>query len=452
MLSSHCLAALLWVAAQSPDLEGPPPPPAPAATSTDIAPPAPDEPVAPDAAELDPDPPPAPPPPPGANPTYDPEHPRRSQPRVEHPEAQGGKLAAGSIEICDTLTAPLGLIPTVGSAMGFVLEWACLVPGALAMDYTQLYHGGKDGDVWEAGVALVLAKLWRDLTRWPVVIGIGALGLTAAAVVIALAVTGALVPQANILGVPPEYAPVALTGILVGSGATFIVMRKLRKWGQAKIFDIVYGLLADDFDSPQQQQAAQDEAWMYPPLNGAERLWALAAMAGGSDPDRSWWYMIPIAGRYGKAYAMSEELKTDMRQVARDGLHEDRDDESLAGMDTMIDVLAYTEGSLAALADVLLLAGGVAFAGGSVVAAASYGQTQNVQLYAGLLLGIGAVGVLSAGTGVVLLLAREIPRFLRPILVPVAYGAMPPPGTPWFFKDDGNDPEKKIDALLDGDE
>jgi hypothetical protein len=334
--------------------------------------------------------------------------------------------AEGSIELCDALTFPLRFVPYVGEVASIVFEWACLVPGAFSVDFVGLYHGTQDGQVWQALVALFAAKLWRDLTRWPVVIGIGVVGLVVVVAASAVAFGTPLVGGPVLIA--PTYLPVLITGVLVGSGITYVVARKIRKKGQALIFEWIYAGLTPEFETVERRQEAQDDAWLRTPLNGVERLWALGAVASGDDADSSIIHLIPVVGRLEKADARATSMKANMRRLGDDVLDEKKEDYST--VDTTIDVLAKTEGTLGAIADVGLIIGAALFFGGSVFAAIDYQNRSDVTTFAALTVGTGVLGTVVGSTALLFIALRELPKALRTVAVPLAWGVMPPNG--WF--------------------
>jgi hypothetical protein len=351
--------------------------------------------------------------------------PLRFKPWEDDLDASHG-IAEGSIELCDALTFPLRFVPYVGEVAGIVFEWACLVPGAFSVDFVGLYHGTQDGQVWQALVALFAAKLWRDLTRWPVVIGIGAVGF--GVVIAATAVAFGTPLAGGPVIISPTYLPVLITGVLVASGVTYVVARKIRKKGQGLIFEWIYSGITPEFESTERRQEAQDEAWLRTPLNGVERLWALGAVASGDDADSSIIHLIPIVGRLEKADARATSLKSNMRRLGDDVLDEKKDDYST--VDTTIDVLAKTEGALGAIADVGLIIGAALFFGGSVFAAIDYQNRSDVTTFAALTLGTGVLGTMVGSAALLFIALREVPKALRTVAVPLAWGVMPPNG--WF--------------------
>ncbi len=340
----------------------------------------------------------------------------------------GKMLGYGSIGVCEAVTAPLSLIPSVGTIIGFVLEIACLYPGALTVDYVALFHGERDSQLWQAATAVILAKAWRVGTRVAAIAAIlaaGAVTLGGGAVLLGGVGVSAFLTGADVLtaATPLVWAPTLIGSVLVLAGGTYIGLRKIRKWGQSKIYDWVYLGLTDEFTSKADQQAAQQKAYVYPPLSWWERAWVLMAMADGSEAESSPMHWIPVAGRVIKSGDQATALKKNMRKVGKDMLHEEP--EELAAMDATIDTLAAFEGGLGALAEAALLGGAVLCTIGLGMSAAYFFLDSNLLFYGLATTGVGLLGMTAGGAGVTFLLLREVPRLLRPFLVPLGYGPVP---------------------------
>lgn len=335
---------------------------------------------------------------------------------IQWPDAdEDAKVTAeGAIKVCESVTFPLTLIPAAGSVIASIVEWGCLIPAAMAVDYVGLHHGNRVGVVWQALLGLAAAKLARSLVLYPAVAGAVVVG-----VLYATAVTGALL-AAN----AAYYIPVGITGLLTLSGVMIIGIHQLRKLTDRAVFGCLYFNLTPTVNGEDERRAAQEEAWIKPPLDPLSRAYGLMTVAAAADVDGDWTFAIPVAGPLFKAGARAEALKADMRRVGRDVLGEQPQD--AAGMDGTIDAVMTLEGWLEAGSHALLIAGGVIFVAGTVSAALAYQANQDLKLYATLAGGLGATGVVVAGGGVALLALREIPRILRPVAVPMAFGFLPP--------------------------
>ncbi len=304
--------------------------------------------------------------------------------------------------------------------IGSVAEWACLFPGALAVDYTQAFHGNRDSLLWQAGAALVMAKLWREVWKYA---GIAAIvGLVAAGV-------GAGTALAL---VAPYYIPVAIAGLVTAGGAGFLLWKRLRAAGASGLFSLTYWLFTGEFESEAHRQEVQDRAPVKYRVEGMNRAWALMATAAGAQPERELWFYIPIFGAWGKAMARAEAVKAAMRRTGDDVLDEERvrDPEVYVAMDNVIDTFAYAEGGLMATAHVLLLGGGLLFTVGTGFAALQYQERNELGNYAILAGTTGTIGIVVASGGLVALGLREIVKAFRPFAAPFAYGFAEPEPAP----------------------
>ncbi|MCP4500651.1 MAG: hypothetical protein GY822_11890, partial [Deltaproteobacteria bacterium] len=61
--------------------------------------------------------------------------------------------------------------------MSSVFEWACLIPAAIAVDYTAAHHGNQSSFIWQATIALIFAKLYREIVKYTGIVGAIGLGL-----------------------------------------------------------------------------------------------------------------------------------------------------------------------------------------------------------------------------------------------------------------------------------
>jgi hypothetical protein len=349
----------------------------------------------------------------------------------------GSAAAEGSVDLCETIAAPLGLIPNIGTALDIAAEIGCLIPGAVAADYIQREHGQRKGWLWQGFVALGTAKLWRLATRWisaAVILG-GVLG------VVGTGALGSGVLALTVWPVAPLFLPVIIAGAVTAGALGYVLVREARKHVQERIFQGAYGLLSSSYASANEQRTAQESSLLRPRLNMVERLWFLAAFSQGLDGQPSKLHWIPVAGPVLKAAAKIHVTRGLLRRVSAEELGETRVD--WRRVDAAVAILMGTEAVLASLAHVAL-ATSVVLVGMGVVAAAlqfPFGMvwplTGGDRLEAwksGALRGLplavptGAVGFValaSAATSVGLIALREIPKALQPILIPLAYGVLP---------------------------
>ncbi|MFH1812012.1 MAG: hypothetical protein ABIJ09_24955 [Pseudomonadota bacterium] len=320
----------------------------------------------------------------------------------------------GSIEMCEAITLPLVLLPGVGDVIGTVVEWACLLPAVLAVQYVETYHGERDILFWQPAVALVLAKGFRDLVTYP-----------ALAIAIAAGLSYAVLAIPALI-VAPYFIPVGVAGLLTLGGLGYLGYVKLRDKGSDWVFETSYALLAHGHVTAEQQRAAQQGSWVKPPLTGWTRAWALLAAAGGAEPEFTLLQWIPVAGPWIKSQRWADSAKAVMRQTGREVLSDATRD--LEPMDSAIDAFALTDGVLGSAGQTLLVTGGVLFFAGTIFAGLEYQSTSNLGQYAAIAATTGTVGVGVAATGLALVLLRVIPRALRPFVIPALYGFEADPG------------------------
>jgi len=335
--------------------------------------------------------------------------------------------AFGSIETCEAITFPLTFLPGIGSVLSSVFEWACLIPGAMAVDYTAIHHGKNESFIWQATTALIVAKLWREAMKYAGIAG--AIGLAGVGVGLMVPTALQAVPGlAALPAIPGYYLPVALAGVVTFGGFSFIVWKKIRNVGTDWLFTGTYHLLAGDLTTEEKRQDAMKNALIKWPPTGWNRAWALMATSAGTEPERKLHFYIPVIGAWNKAMARADAVKASMRRVSNDVLAEGGKIRAgaLDEMDGMITTMAVIEGGLAASAQACLIAGGALFIGGTLAAAVQYQSDEDFGTYAVVAGVTGGVGIAVASTGVGLLLVREIPKALRPLAVPAVYGLFPP--------------------------
>jgi hypothetical protein len=331
----------------------------------------------------------------------------------DDPERQMGEMAKGAVDVCETVTAPLTLVPGIGEIASATLDWICLLPAAFAIDYLGAYHAGASSFVWQPLLGLLIAKAWRGIVLVAGVaagVGVGLLGLAPALGVLA--------------ATAPEYTLVAITGYLTFIGGLVIVTRWLQKRGSSFLFEKTYFGLSRRLNSEAERLDAQEEAWVKHPPGPFFRAYTLMAAAAGAEPKGGLVTAIPVAGPLFRAPAKADAIEAAMLRVGEKTLHETP--QHPEAMRASAVVTSWVEGGLGAGGQALLVAGGALFATGTVLAAIAWGQNQDLGEYATIVLGLGGTGIVVAGGGVVLILAREVPRLLRNLLVPAGFGYLPP--------------------------
>ncbi len=222
----------------------------------------------------------------------------------------------------------------------------------------------------------------------------------------------------------PYYIPVAIAGLVTAGGVGFLVWKRVRSKGADLLFSFTYWLLTSEFEDEAQRGEVRERSLYQYPVGSVNRAWALMATSAGAEPEREWWFYVPVVGAWGKAMARGEAVKAAMRRTGDDVLDEERvrDPEVLADMDATVDFFAATEGGLMAGAHVLLLGGGLLFTVGTGFAALAFQEQGDFANYALLAGTTGAIGIAVASGGVALLGLREIAKAFRPFAAPFMYG------------------------------
>lgn len=333
----------------------------------------------------------------------------------EDPDRKIAATARGAIDACETVAFPLTLIPGIGSIAGSVIEWACLVPAALAIDYVGVNHTGQESFLWQPLLALLAAKLYRAVVL--------TVGITAIALSAALYVT--VVSAALVVANASYYIPIGLTGVITVIGAMILGMNVIEKVGSDLIFLGTYKTLANTLTTPAEAAAAQERAWVKPPPGPFGRSLALLSAAAGAEPRGEWTHAIPVAGPLFRANAKADAVEQATLQVGRDVLGERPQYPEELHMTA--ELTTWTEAIFGAVGQALLGVGATIFVAGTILSAVSYEQNADVVEFALVAGGIGSAGVFVAGGGVVFILLRQVPRIVRGLFVPAAFGLWPPP-------------------------
>jgi len=323
------------------------------------------------------------------------------------------EMAEGGVDACETVAFPLTLLPAVGSIAASLVEWVCLIPAAMAVDYYGLWHAGTESFLWQPLIGLLVAKIWRDVA---LVVGLTVGGFSAAAYLIVVA---------GVLGANDAlyYFPVGLTGLITLIGGIVIATRWAQKRGSSFLFQASYFGLSKKLDDGE-QALAQEKAWYKPPPDPFFRAYALMSAASGAEPERELIFLIPVVGPLFKAPAKATAVDDAMIRIGRDVLREEPQHED--AMRLMSSSMSWTEGALGAGGQALLVTSAGIFVAATLGAAVTYEQNADVGEYALILFGVGSTGVVVAAGGLGLILLREAPRLVRNLTVPLAFGLLPP--------------------------
>jgi hypothetical protein len=324
-----------------------------------------------------------------------------TQTRWEPFAREAARAADGSLDVCTTLVFPLAIVPGIGDVVGTIGEWLCLIPAAIAVDYTGAYHGGRDSDFWQPALALVVKKSWETLLDTPIMV------VTIAALV---AGTAGGIAAGALGGVP---VTVVSAGVLGATAAIYLGLKGGRDGIGDFLFDVVYSGLTPEVDEQGAKQA-QQEALLHPGLEGAPAAFGLVATVAGSKPRFDWSYAVPVVGPVWRAAAHARGIQQNTRRFAREVLLVEKRD--LRTMDGFSHTLAHVQGYAYATAHVAIGAGLALFGTGLAV---SWNDKQDEQQATAEVLG--GVGLASVGVGGLAIVAGLAADRLQPLVVPAAW-------------------------------
>lgn len=314
--------------------------------------------------------------------------------------------AEGGIDVCEALSLPLSLIPGIGSAVGTITEWVCLVPAAIAVDTVAIHFGGRDASLWQATVALLAKKLFQDLLSTPltVLVAIAAIGGVAA-------IVGSTLLSIYVVAGFPVFLPTLIT---VGAGTLLVApVALLRDKGGEAIFSGLFSLMTNQVYGDELAKKRK-EAFFQPGDVGWARPYVLLSAAAGTKGETGLADLVPIVGPFWKAGEEATALKERMRRVGRDVLR-DAPGRDLSGMDATIDVVTTIKGAAASTGQ------GVAIAGLAVgLTGAILQGTEQVDQPTGETIGFVGLGIALTGLGIYALSSTL--DTVKTLAVPCAYG------------------------------
>lgn len=315
------------------------------------------------------------------------------------------RVADGSIRVCGSLALPLTIIPGVGEVVGTISDWMCIVPAAMAVDYTSTWHGPRESHFWQPALALVLKKGFETLVDTPIiVVTIGA--------VVAIAV-------GSLAGVVIGGLPVSVV-TAGGIGTTLVLYLGLRGVREAignLLFQKTFTFLVDEST----EEATADErqhALLKPGLGGIPGAYGLMATVAGSRPAFDWSHAVPVMGPMWRAGAHAAELKAKTRRFAHEVMEVDKAD--LGAMDATIDALTTTQAIAMASSHVALGVGVGLFGAGTIMALTD--ANDSLQTTAEIVGTVGLATVAAGGAAVVVSFAADR---AQPLLVPLAWSMAP---------------------------
>ncbi len=352
----------------------------------------------------------------------------------------GASLSRGSIGVCEALTTPLGILPYVGFAAAWAIEWFCIVPGALTLDYVAARHGDDPNGAWgEGAAALAAAKLWKDATTIPVYIAAGAVFATTAVFLTGLTVASLVAFPISAAWV---FVPMAIGAVAAATGGAWVAAEYVRDVGADALFWWVYDGLGDaDDQRPQVAKARHEDAEnaiLGPDPNFIGRYWTLASLAAGVKPDAEPLHFVPLAGPIALERDRAAMLKERMHRVASDVFFDSQTEEELEPAHLTIDVVSYASGVVGAVAQGALVTAGLS-AAVALVAAAFIAPAPFVAVP--VMVAFGLVSLASGLVGLTSLGVRKLVQATLPGCLPFAYGV---------FDDDDPRDEEPARPVKDG--
>ncbi len=300
---------------------------------------------------------------------------------------------------------PLTFIPGVGDIVGTVGDWLCIIPAALAVDYTGAFHGGRESHTWQPALALVLKKAFETVLDTPIVV-------VTLGVLVSGVVTGtALAIYADL---PLTLVSAGVVGVTLGG---YLILKGARDGIGDLIFEVVYGGLTEDVDGAELASVQQD-ALLKPGVSGIPAGFGMVATVAGSKPTFDWKYAVPVLGPLWRAEAHAKGIREHVRRYAHEVLLVDKKD--LSTMDSVSEALATTQGYAFSAAHLTLGTAVVLFGSGLVLSVTDDPQRNDNDFAAETLGVFGLTMAVVGGAAVVVGIAADR---LQPVLVPVAWAA-----------------------------
>jgi hypothetical protein len=314
---------------------------------------------------------------------------------------ESARIADGSLDVCTTAVFPLAIVPGIGDVVGTLAEWLCVVPAAMAVDYTGAFHGDHDSDFWQPALALVVKKSWETLLDTPIMVVTITTLVSTVAGGVALATYG---------GLP---ASVVSAGVFGVTAAVYLGLKAGRDGIGDLLFTIVYEGLTPEAEG-ERLDVARSTSWLQPGMTGLPATFGLVATVAASKPRFTWAHAVPVVGPLWRAEVHAGDIRQQTRRFAREVLLVDKQD--LGAVDAVSGTLAAIQGWSTALAHVAIGTGLVVFSTGVGVALSD--RRDELQTTAE---GLGIVGLGAVGVGGVAVVAGIAADRLQPVLVPAAW-------------------------------
>jgi hypothetical protein len=331
---------------------------------------------------------------PATVPPPSPEHPTRWMPL----DRELDLAAEGSLGVCRLAVLPIVWIPQIGDVASTAAEVVCFVPAVMAVDYVGTFHGDRDGDLWQAALAIGVKKGWELVVDVPILVGSA---LLASGVV---AVTPVVIES----GVPVS---VAVAGGLVAVLGGYYAARA----GRDAVGDLLFRSIYLATTSEVSGAALADEmreSWVQPRPGPSVATFGAFATAQSARPRFRWAHLVPVVGPIWQAHDRAEDAKGRMRRYAAEVLGYD-DTLDLREMDAWVERLDLTAGYSTAAGHVGLIAGAGCF--GAALGLSLLGHDVETAETVGL------VGLGAAALGGLLIGVAEIPKTLRGPVMSAAF-------------------------------
>lgn len=311
------------------------------------------------------------------------------------------RTADGSVEVCATAVLPLTIVPGVGDIIGTIADWFCIIPAAIAVDYTGAYHGNRSTQFWQPAVALILKKTWETLVDTPIFVGTVA--------VLAAAVAGGIAVRV--------YADIPATVLVGGAVAVTVGVYTGLKSARDSVGDLIflgaYNLLVREGDEAS-SAGARDRSVVKPGMTGVPATWGLVATVAGSRAPFAWSSFVPVLGPVWKAEARAEDIELRTHRYIAEVLQVQKRD--LSGMDATAHAFSAVQGWSMAAAHVGIGLG-LGFAAAGVLVATNDVDNRHAQLAEQL----GAAGLVAAAIAAGGAAVSYGAERLQPVVVPIAF-------------------------------
>ena len=313
----------------------------------------------------------------------------------------------GGLDVCETLTLPLQLLPTVGTLVAMVLEWGCVPPTTSTVEFVQRFprHPGRSRVAVHAGrgVGKNLAGPVARGRCGGAADGRGQLWI--GGVGDGRGVEAGLCPGGGVLHTGGRGR---VTGQLGASSRR----RSARKSGADLMFNWTFRALSGELPPEPERTELQRHSPVGPPFTAAERTWLLATTAAGTEPPFRWPYLIPFAGPLLRGREKVGVLRASMRRLSSEDLHEEG--RTLVPMDLTIVGLCAAEAGMDLLAQASLALGASVFVLGTISTLAWVRDPRHSRVAGGVTALAGVLGSAAAGLALILLVGRELPRSWNP--------------------------------------